>query len=115
MNDIICKHTLYDRETAIKNLGGMVWLYEKQLCKFKTTYADSAIMAKEYLLHGNTGEARILIHSIKGLAGTLGMRQLYYAAADLEQAIIKSDPSLDNLMQQYEKYLEATLSHSDKA
>ena len=102
------------KEEAIKNLGGMVWLYEKHLIKFRNTYADSAAVTREYLLRGNTGDAQILIHSIKGLAGTLGLRQLYYAAADLEQAIKQSDSSTDMFLDIYEAHLCEALKDTEK-
>ncbi len=112
MKEIYSQYPLCEKETAIKNLGGMVWLYEKHLSKFKNTYADSAVKTRDYLIQGNTGDARILIHSVKGLAGTLGLRQLYYAASELEQAIIKSDPSLNTFLMLYDKYLKETLKLS---
>lgn len=97
------------RDEAIKNLGGMVWLYEKHLLKFKTKYSDSAAITREHLSNGNTDDARILIHSIKGLAGTLGLRRLYYAASDLEQAIKTSDTSTGMFLDIYEDILSEIL------
>ena len=104
-----CHPVIGNRDDAIRNLGGMVWLYEKHLLKFKTTYADSAAVTREYLFRGNTGDAQILIHSIKGLAGTLGLRRLYYAASDLEQAIKRSDISTDMFLEIYEASLKEIL------
>lgn len=105
---------IIDRETAIKNLGGMVWLYEKHLTKFRTAYADSTIKLDDYLARGKTDEARILIHTVKGLAGTLGLRQLYYAAADLEKSILTSDPSLYFTLRIYDSCLKEFLQTSLK-
>ncbi len=105
---------IIDRESAIKNLGGMVWLYEKHLAKFRNTYADSSLILDDYLINGKTDEARILIHTIKGLAGTLGLRQLYYAAADLEKSILTSDSSLYFALQIYDSCLKGFLQTSVK-
>lgn len=110
MKDFDHQYPLCEKETAIKNLGGMVWLYEKHFCKFKITYSDSSSRAQDYLLCGQPGEARTLIHSVKGLAGTLGLCQLYYAAAELEQAIIRSDPALGNALMLYDKCLKETIT-----
>ena len=101
-----------DRQTAIKNMGGMVWLYEKHIIKFKNTYAGSYDEAHSLLMHGNTEDARILIHSVKGLAGTLGFVKLYYAASILERAILSSDPGLYNYLDIYKSCLEEILSSS---
>lgn len=114
MNKPIQQYPLCDRETAIKNLGGMVWLYEKHLMKFKNTYAGSADAAHEYILRGQREDARILIHSVKGLAGTLGLRRLYYAAAELELAITSADPAVAGALIIYDKCLNETLTLSEK-
>lgn len=107
-------HPILEKEEAIRNLGGMVWLYEKHLLKFRNTYADSAAVTREYLLHGKNGEAQILIHSIKGLAGTLGLRQLYYAAANLELAIKTTDDTIGIYLNNYESCLTEALIISAK-
>lgn len=99
-----------DRQAAIKNLGGMVWLYDKHLSKFRDTYENSPETVHNLLLQGHTDDARILIHSVKGLAGTLGLVQLYYAASLLERAIISSDPSLHNYLEIYRNCLHDALS-----
>jgi signal transduction histidine kinase/HPt (histidine-containing phosphotransfer) domain-containing protein/response regulator of citrate/malate metabolism len=76
------------REEAIKNLGGLEAIYHKHVAKFKTNYSNSAEEVKEFLENGNYDEARRLVHSIKGLGGTLGMLNLQDTAATLEQSII---------------------------
>ena len=107
-------YPLCERETAIRNLGGLVWLYEKQFSRFKSMYADSTSKTSDYLLYGNPGDARLLIHSVKGLAGTLGLHQLYYAAAELEQAIIRCDSSLNTYLVLYDKCLRDVITLSEK-
>ena len=114
MKKIEHQYPLCEKETAIKNLGGLVWLYEKQLSRFKTEYADSSSKANDYLLCGRPGDARILIHSVKGLAGTLGLHQLHYAAAKLEQAIIISDPSLNTYLILYDRCLKDVILLPEK-
>lgn len=99
-----------DREAAIRNLGGMVWLYEKHLSKFRDTYADSPETIQNCLISGNREEARILAHSVKGLAGTLGLTRLFYAASILERAIISSDPAIYDFLDIYRQCLCEALS-----
>ena len=108
------QYPLCEKETAIKNLGGLVWLYEKQFSRFKTEYADSSSKVYDYLLCNKPGEARILIHSVKGLAGTLGLHQLYYAAAKLEQSIISSDASLKTDLILYDQCLKDVITLPEK-
>lgn len=102
------------RDEAIRNLGGMVWLYEKHLAKFIVTYAASPLYIRSLLISGQSNEARIMAHSIKGLAGTLGMSRLYRAAAALEKAIINSELDLENPLLHYEICMNEILDFHDK-
>lgn len=79
---------LFGKEEAIKNLGGAESIYYKHINKFKDSYANSAEHVKELLAEDNFDEARRLIHSIKGLGGTLGLWDVQSAAAALEHAIL---------------------------
>jgi HPt (histidine-containing phosphotransfer) domain-containing protein len=108
------KNNIIEKEEAIKNLGGMVWLYEKHLLKFVNTYADSAYVTREYLNRGQSDQAQILIHSIKGLAGTLGLQQLYSSASLLEHAIKNADVSTSIYLNNYEICLKETILKSQE-
>ena len=102
------------KDKAIKNLGGMVWLYEKHVARFMVTYADSPVNIRRLLISGETSEARILAHSIKGLAGTLGMDRLYHAAAALEKSITDSGPGTEIQLLHYEICLNEILAFHNK-
>ena len=101
------------KEQAIQNLGGMTWLYDKHLHKFKSIYANSAAEIRSNLIQGNFKDARLLVHSVKGLSGTLGLHRLYSASSYLEKAIINSDSKLEELLSYYELCLNEVLA-SDK-
>lgn len=90
------------REKAIRNLGGMVWLYEKHLTKFMTAYSDSPASIRNYLAEGNIHDARILTHSIKGLSATLGMDRLHHASCSLENAIKNHSCNIEIQLVNYE-------------
>lgn len=75
------------KSEAIENLGGSVALYEKHLAKFKRNYASAGDTLESHLSAGDSGEARILAHSVKGLAGMLGLTRLARCAESLETAI----------------------------
>lgn len=86
------------RDKAIENMGGLTALYEKHLTKFRENYRTCAHTLENLLTSGDYENARILAHSIKGLAGTLGLTRLYYAAADLELSIKNNtDPLTEEL------------------
>lgn len=83
------------KEKAIENLGGLVNLYEKHLGKFKVNYVTSYEEIIKLLADGDTKEAERLVHSIKGLAGTLGLTFLEIASVNLEAALLKNDAHLE--------------------
>ena len=77
-----------DRETAIKNLGGLTALYEKHLARFKIKYKNIDEEILNAINENDAEEARRLAHSIKGLSATLGLMALSTAALELE-ALLK--------------------------
>jgi len=102
------------REKAIKNMGGMVWLYEKHLAKFMSAYADSPLNIRTLIIEGDLHEARLLAHSIKGLSATLGMERLSKASAALELAIINQNRSIEILLLNYEICLNEIIDAGPK-
>lgn len=84
------------RAEAIENLGGNLALYEKHLSKFKKNYASAGSALDSYLSAGDRSEARILAHSIKGLAGMLGLTLLARSAENLEIAIDSGTQELES-------------------
>ncbi|MCQ4638058.1 ATP-binding protein [Anaerovorax odorimutans] len=82
------------KDTAIENLGGSIALYEKHLTRFKTNYAHACETLEDHLTSGQREQARILAHSIKGLAGTLGLTYLARSAEALESAIDNGEENL---------------------
>jgi HPt (histidine-containing phosphotransfer) domain-containing protein len=69
---------------AIFNLGGKESLYLKYVNQFQTHYQDSCQLLCYYLECRDYENAHILVHSIKGLASTLGMLTLKKQAEALE-------------------------------
>lgn len=82
------------KATAIHNLGGMESIYYKHVAKFKANYPETPDHIAELLAAGDMEEARRNAHSVKGLAGTLGMLDLQKAAAILERRIGDNETKL---------------------
>ncbi len=72
---------------AAENLGCSEKQYIKHLNKFKIAYAHVDADIQELLLDKNYVEAHRIAHSVKGLAGTLGLNSLHGVAAELETAL----------------------------
>ena len=69
------------------NLGAMEALYLKHVARFHVNYRDSFQQLCKYLSVMEYDEALRLVHTIKGLAATLGMRNLQFNAEALELTI----------------------------
>ncbi len=66
-------------------------LYLKILKKFAETHGSSATMIRELIDVGETGQATRIVHSLKGITGTIGASSLQQLTSKLQQAIIESE------------------------
>lgn len=82
---------LSGREQAIKNFGGLDSIYLKHIDKFKRNYVNSTAEIQELVNAKEYDEARRLVHSLKGLGGTLGMWGVYNSGSALEEAILMGE------------------------
>lgn len=79
------------KEKAIQNLGGLVDVYEKSVARFRTNYQNASNELEQLIQSGKLEEATRFAHSIKGLAGTLGMDPLYRCSAVIEEKLRSGD------------------------
>jgi len=82
-----------DMEAGIRRLQGNKKLYKELLKKFAHKYSGIAADIKESLARGETQEAALLAHSLKGMAGNLSATGLYESALSLEKALKNKDLS----------------------
>lgn len=85
------KDPLAGREDAIRNMGGLESIYNKHVTQFKANYANTAESISALLKEKKYEEARRLVHSVKGLGGTLGMLYVMESSSELEKAILKGE------------------------
>ncbi|MBF0589695.1 MAG: response regulator, partial [Magnetococcales bacterium] len=75
-------------EQALKRMGGNVSLYRELWADFHHAYHNAPTVLRQGLYGGGyPEEARLLVHTIKGVAGNLGAGGLHNAARLLERAI----------------------------
>ena len=90
-------------------------LYLDLLIKFKHSYAHADRDLKRFIETESAEEARRLAHSIKGVAGNIGMTNLTAAAGALETAFRdKALAEYDSLMALFEKELPIVLASVDQ-
>lgn len=76
-----------DYKTAIKRIGGEDTKYFNILRQFVDKHCGDAEKLDELIASGKQEEAKRLIHTIKGIAATIGAGTLHKSAAVLEKAI----------------------------
>ncbi len=96
---------------AIENLGGSLALYEKHLARFKKNYAQAYVSIQEYLDTDHKKEAQRFAHSIKGLAGMLGLTCLARSAEALEMALGSNAEDLSIELSVFQERLEEITAH----
>ncbi|MFZ0709948.1 MAG: response regulator [Terrimicrobiaceae bacterium] len=88
-----------DREVAIEHLDGIDLadglkrvagsrpLYRNLLLKFRQSQADAATEIRQALAAGDRQRAERIAHTIKGIAGSIGAKELQATAAAVEQGL----------------------------
>ncbi len=74
-------------KSGLIRAGGNRKLYRKLLSKFRRNHSDVANGIRNALDMDDPDTATRLAHTIKGVAGNIGARNLYLAATDLEAAL----------------------------
>ncbi|HUX42903.1 MAG TPA: ATP-binding protein [Rectinemataceae bacterium] len=77
-----------DEKRALMLLGGDRKFLEEMLDMFVDSYADFMMELAPLLARGDFGEARRLVHGLKGASASLGMTDVRAAAADLEERFL---------------------------
>jgi CheY-like chemotaxis protein len=79
-----------DLAAGLHRCGGDRRLFNELLHQFDVLYADAARELQEHCAAGRLKEARVLVHSVRGTAASLGMEELAEAAAELEEALTQA-------------------------
>ena len=100
-----------DIKSGLIRVGNNMELYKKLLIKFRNDYSNSFNETKAALDNDNLEEAERLVHSIKGVAGNIGINKLHKVTGDLEAVIRKRDTGkYKAMLNQYSKELNNTLT-----
>jgi two-component system sensor histidine kinase/response regulator len=83
-----------EHEKALRRLGSDEWFFSKLATTFTESITSIAADLRRYLGTDANVEAEILLHTAKGLAGTVGATELATFAARTEQQV-RSRPNAD--------------------
>jgi two-component system, sensor histidine kinase and response regulator len=104
-----------DLTDGLKRVGGNSRLYRDLLVKFsaKFNHADSEVEAA--LKSGDRDGAQRTAHTVKGVAGNLGIKGVQFAAEKLEKAIRESDMAVPSILQEFTSLLRPQIASLEKA
>lgn len=78
--------TIFDTDFAISQLNGNHDLLCRLLNKFIDDYRDTYNTVSGLVAAQNYSEATMIVHTVKGITGNLGMKALHEESNTLEQA-----------------------------
>ncbi len=78
-------------EEALQRINHNLPLYYKLLRKFSLRYRDFPAELKEKLQKGEKEEARRMVHTLKGVAGNIGAREIHRYSTLLDNKLKKGD------------------------
>jgi len=88
-----------DVNDGLRRTGGKIQLLRKLVADFRHDYADAAKRIRALLDGGDVGDAKVLIHTLKGTSATIAATRVATAAADLESAVVGDRDWRDALAQ----------------
>ncbi len=97
-------------DDGLSRLGGNRELYLNLLRKFAESNKNMLDEISASLTVGDDEKARRLVHTIKGLSGTLGAKLLFSAAEVLDRALKEKNSNLDKPIKDFSDELGAVLS-----
>jgi two-component system, sensor histidine kinase and response regulator len=87
-----------DIKAGLDRLGGNRKLYFELLLKFRKNHINAAKEIKYALAHDGPKKAEIMAHTIKGAAGTLGVKDVYTNSGTIETMIRNNRPDQAELL-----------------
>jgi HPt (histidine-containing phosphotransfer) domain-containing protein len=83
---------------GIKRVAGNKKLYRDLLTQFAEKQGDAGSQITEALKNNDAKLAERLAHTVKGVAGNLGISKVQTSAAGIEKAVRENDPALSALL-----------------
>ncbi len=95
---------------GLKRVAGNRKLYRSLLSQFAEKHGEAATEVSEALRSGDAGLAERIAHTVKGIAGNLGITAAQHSAARVEKAIRDQDAATNSLLAELHNVLQAQAS-----
>lgn len=107
------KHIILDLEFGLSQLSGNKDLLLKMFERFRTDYAQFADELYELIAKNDLPLLKQKVHTIKGVAGNLGMNALHSVSKEFEEAAKTNNPDIASHLLPFKETLEATIAEMD--
>ena len=104
-----------DIKDGLKRVGGNRRLYRDLLMKFAAKHSDAGLQISDALHIGDRSTAERIAHTVKGVAGNIGIRPVQFAAEKLEKAIRESDSAASTMLQDFTSVLRTQIDAIEQA
>lgn len=98
-----------DLDGGLKRVAGNKRLYRDLLAQFAQKQGDAETQISEALRKGDRQLAERVAHTVKGVAGNIGITQIQSAAARVEKAIRENDLAIPALLAEFGKLLQSQI------
>ena len=95
-----------DVAAGLQRTAGNKQLYRDLLVQFAVKHESTGNKITEALESGDRNQAELLAHSLKGVAGNLGINQIFILAGTLETAIPESRDGIERLIEELTSALD---------
>jgi HPt (histidine-containing phosphotransfer) domain-containing protein len=99
-----------DKADGLRRIMNKPALYEKILRDFQARLIDAPHIIRDLLTSGDLESAERLVHSSKGLAGTIGALALQDATKELELALRNGERPSDTALAKFEAELRTVIN-----
>jgi signal transduction histidine kinase/CheY-like chemotaxis protein len=104
-----------DVKDGLKRVGGNSRLYRDLLIKFAAKHSDAGLQISDALHIGDRSTAERIAHTVKGVAGNIGIKPVQFAAEKLEKAIRESDSAVSTMLPDFTSVLRTQIDAIEQA
>jgi CheY-like chemotaxis protein len=104
-----------DVKDGLKRVGGNVQLYRGLLTKFAARNNDTGLQVTAALHSGDREVAQRIAHTVKGVAGNIGIKRVQAAAERLEKAIRENNSAIPSILQDFTSALRTQIDAIEQA
>src|SRR5271169_6058417 len=100
---------------GLKRVAGNKRLYRDLLVQFAAQQGDANVKMSAAIESGDRKLAERIAHTVKGVAGNIGLGRVFAVAGELEKAIREADPVVPELLEEFARILSRQVQAIQRA